>query len=116
MPHPVVVSSVLYSPYAGVKGGRPRQRLLLHGAVPGVCVLLLREPAVPVERAVVGRGLGRGVDGAGALVDGSAQRPGPAPVYSGERHVGVLVLNLHNRSAGPSSAAQTFTYFPLCLK
>ena len=100
------------SPDASVQGGRARQRLGVQPA-PAVTLLLqllagelLARPQhapVPVEGAVVGRGLGRGVDGAGALVDGGAHAAHaahphapapPAPVYRGQRHVGVLVLNL----------------------
>ena len=59
--------------------------------------------AVPVESAVVGRCLWRGVDGAGALVDGRAvaaapaQPAAPPPVNGGQRHVRVLVLHLHEK-------------------
>ena len=59
--------------------------------------------SVAVESAVVGRGLGRGVDGPGPLVDGSSSCHAAAhtqattstsAVNSGEWHVGVLVLHL----------------------
>jgi hypothetical protein len=59
--------------------------------------------AVPVKSAVVGRGLWRGVYGAGALVDGRAvaaapaQSAAPPPVNGGQRHVRVLVLHLHEK-------------------
>ena len=97
------------SPDARVKLRRSGQRLVVHhhpvwflsrqrghGPVSPHC-------AVTIESAVIGRGLGRGVDGAGALVDGGAHRAhgahphgaAPAsPVNGGQRHVGVLVLDL----------------------
>ena len=64
---------------------------VVHGSVSGVT----REGGMPVsiEGSVVGRGLWRSVDGPGALVGGWSQAA-TASVNGGQRHVGVLVLNL----------------------
>ena len=95
-------------PDASMECGRSRQRLVVHHAT-----ILLRplrhwsQRAVTIESAMVGRGLGRGVDGAGPLVDGSTPHTGhaashphaatpPSPVNGGQWHVGILILNLTN--------------------
>ncbi len=85
-------------PDAGVESGRGGRSLEVQGPVLGAGE---GDVAVPVESAVVGWCLRRGVDGAGALVDGravaaaTAQPAAPPTVNGGQRHVGVLVLHLH---------------------
>ena len=74
-----------------------------------------------VECAVVGRCLGRGVDSAGALVDGrpatthaaaaTTTAHAPSAVNGGERHVGVLVLYLRDRE---KNIADMFGFLPCC--
>ena len=60
-----------YIPDTSVHRGRGSGQFVVHGSV--LVVLKLGLLAVAVERAVVGRGLGRGVDGARPLVGGRAQ-------------------------------------------
>ena len=98
-------SAACDSPHSGVQCRRSRQWLLLHGqavdpahrAVLGHQVAVL---AVPVERAVVGRGLRRGVDVPRPLVDRRAAHgrstAAGSPVNGRQRHVGVLVLHLED--------------------